>query len=187
MALQLTPMMGTTAFPDRMGDNYPQLLHAGRIVQGHNLSGPMTSDTIQSINRDLADSQWRTQFQKSLQLDRRFQRGLFGNPTIEGLEGEKMGPLSQDEWKQFRDKEWAVRSYDVELVRALSRARHQREESAKLDYGWALIKTSAALFYTIQLCHQLHAVAATDLEAHYQLLARTCRRDGTALENILVG
>ena len=35
MALQLTPLTGMTAFPDRMGDYYPEELEAGNIVQGH--------------------------------------------------------------------------------------------------------------------------------------------------------
>ncbi|MCZ6798878.1 MAG: hypothetical protein O7F12_00165, partial [Nitrospirae bacterium] len=41
MALQLTPLMGTTAFPDRMGDYYPNLLKKGRLIQGHSVSGRM--------------------------------------------------------------------------------------------------------------------------------------------------
>ncbi len=42
MALQFTPFMGATGFPDRMGDYYPELLESGRIIQGHDVSGPLS-------------------------------------------------------------------------------------------------------------------------------------------------
>jgi hypothetical protein len=184
MALQLTPMMGTTAFPDRMGDYYPQLLKAGRIAQRHNLSGPITADTALAVNRDLADAQWRNYFQESLVKDRRFQRGLFGAPK-EGTTG-PIGTPSKPEWLQFSDMEWATRSFDVGTVQALSRQRLRGEESAQFEYGWALIKTSASLIYTMHLCHQLKLLAATDSSAHYYLLARNCERDEVTLENICV-
>ena len=77
MALQLTPMMGTTAFPDRMGDYHPELLKVGRIVQGHDVSGAMAPETVYAVNRDLADAQWRKYFQDFILNDRRFQRGLW--------------------------------------------------------------------------------------------------------------
>ena len=81
MALQLTPMVGTTAFPDRMGDDHPELLKAGRIVQGHNVSGAMSSETSNAVNRDLADAQWRGLFQESLLNNYRFQRGFISQTT----------------------------------------------------------------------------------------------------------
>jgi hypothetical protein len=184
MALQLTPMMGTTAFPDRMGDYYPEDLQAGRIVQGYNLSGAMAPDMVLAVNRDLADRRWRTQFQASMLNDARFQRGLFGDPQA-GTSG-SIETTPKPEWHQFRDETWTAKSFDVKLVQTLSRQRLQGAEAAQFEYGWALIKTSASLVYTIQLCHQQNLVAVTDSTAHHHLLTRTCVRDGITLENICV-
>jgi hypothetical protein len=183
MALQLTPMMGTTAFPDRMGDYHPEDLHAGRIVQGYNLSGAMAPDTVLAVNRDLADKPWRTQFQEFMLKDGRFQRGLFGDPN-----SERTGSIntSSTEWHQFRDETWTTRLFDVKTVQALSRQRQSGEKSARFEYGWALIKTSASLIYTIQLCHQHSLAAVTDSPAHYHLLTRTCERDRVTLKTLLV-
>jgi hypothetical protein len=181
MALQLTPMMGTTAFPDRMGDYHPELLKAGRIVQGYNLSGSMKPETVSAVNRDLADHQWRSLFQESLLNDHRFQRGLFADP-----QDSKMQPPNarhDPEWLQFRGMEWADKSSDVEMVQTLSRHQLQGDEAAYFEYGWALIKTAASLIYTIQLCHQLNLVAATDSASHHRLLAETCERDQIDMEN----
>lgn len=184
MALQLTPMMGTTAFPDRMGDYHPEELYAGRIVQGYNLSGAMTPDTVLAVNRDLADTQWRTHFQESMLKDARFQRGLFGDPNSERTGSIETPPTP--EWHQFRDETWTARLFDVKTVQALSRQRLYGEDSARFEYGWALIKTSASLVYTIQLCHQQSLVAVTDSPAHHYLLTRTCERDQISLENSCV-
>ncbi|MDH5428683.1 MAG: hypothetical protein OEY57_10975 [Nitrospirota bacterium] len=181
MALQLTPMMGTTAFPDRMGDYYPEDLQAGRIIQGYNVSGAMAPEIIRAIDQDLADRPWRTQFQKSLLKDSRFQRGLFGDPHA-GRTGSPEAP-SKPEWHQFREEDWAARLFNVETVRALSRKRLHGEELARFEYGWALIKTSASLMYTIQLCHQHGLVAVTDSSAHHDLLTRTCEREQFQLEH----
>ena len=83
MALQLTPFVGTTAFPDRMGDSYPEFLEAGRIVQGHHVSGVMSPELIASVNQDLQDPLWRTSLSSSSLLkDYRFQRGLFDGSQI---------------------------------------------------------------------------------------------------------
>jgi hypothetical protein len=184
MALQLTPMMGTTAFPDRMGDYHPEDLQAGRIVQGHNLSGAMGPDTVVAVDRDLADVQWRTLFQESMLKDRRFQRGLFGDPNSERTGSIETPP--KPEWHQFRDETWTARLFDVKLVQNLSRRRLFGEELTQFEYGWALIKTSASLMYTIQLCHQQNLVAVTDSPAHHHLLMRTRVRDGITLVNICV-
>ena len=83
MALQLTPFMGTTAFPDRMGDYYPQLLEAGRIIQGHNVSGTLPPDVIAAVNHDLADPTWRSIFHEALSDDYRFQGTLFDESAIQ--------------------------------------------------------------------------------------------------------
>jgi hypothetical protein len=181
MALQLTPMMGTTAFPDRMGDYHPETFKAGRIVQGYNLSGSMKPETMSAVNRDLVDHPWRGLFQASLLNDRRFQRGLFADPQDSNAQPPNV--QHDPEWLQFQGMEWADRPFQVETVQTLSRQRLQGEEAAYFEYGWAMIKTSASLIYTIQLCHQLNLVAVTDSSAHYQLLARTCAREQIDLEN----
>lgn len=184
MALQLTPMMGTTAFPDRMGDYHHEHLKSGRILQGFDVSGSLNPETVSAVNRDLADSQWRHLFQESLLNDRRFQRGLFADPK-EGITKHSQAPL-KPEWLKFREKEWGNTSFDVETIQALSRRRLHGEDATRFEYGWAMIKTSASLIYTIQLCHQLNLVAVTDSSAHYHLLARISDRDRVALENIHV-
>ena len=149
MALQLTPMMGTTAFPDRMGDYYPEDLKAGRIVQGHPCSGAMGLNTVAAVDCDLADAQWRTIFQESMQKDPRFQRGLFSNP----MEGRASSPEppQKPEWEHYGDEDWATTLFDVAAVQVLSRQRIYCEELIRFEYGWALIKTAASLTYTIQL------------------------------------
>lgn len=181
MALQLTPMMGTTAFPDRMGDYHPEYLKAGRILQGYNVSGSLTPDTISAVNRDFADSLWRHLFQESLLNDRRFQRGLFADPNEETTA--RPATHIKPEWLKFSEKEWGATPFDVEAIQTLSRQRLHGKDEDRFEYGWALIKTSASLIYTIELCHQLNLVAVTDSTAHHQLLARTCDRDGIRLEN----
>ena len=184
MALQLTPMVGTTAFPDRMGDDHPELLQTGRIAQGYDVSGALSSETINAVNRDLADVQWRGIFQKSLMNNSRFQRGLFpeaGNP-----QGEPGKTQPEPEWVQFYEIEWANTPFQVETVQALSRQRPGGKDTAHFEYAWALVKTAASLFYTIQLCHQLNVSAVTDSSAHYHLLAHTCEREQIPLKNTCV-
>ena len=181
MALQLTPMMGTTAFPDRMGENHPEILKAGRIVQGYKLSGSMKTETMSAVNRDLADHQWRHLFQESLVNDRRFQRGLFADP--QDSKTQQADAQHDPEWLQYRGIEWADTPFQVETVQTLSRHRLQGKEAAYFEYGWALIKTAASLTYTIQLCHRLDLVAVTDSASHYHLLAQTCERDKIMLKN----
>ena len=184
MALQLTPMMGTTAFPDRMGDYHPELLKAGRIVQGYALSGPMDPETLSAANRDLDDAQWRCFFQESMLNNRRFQRGLFPEP--QDAPAESIGTQTKPEWLQFSGMEWAEVPFQVETVQAWSRHRLRGEEAVRFDYGWALIKTAVSLIYTIRLCHQLNLVAITDSAAHYHLLSRTCAREQIPLEHSCV-
>lgn len=181
MALQLTPMMGTTAFPDRMGDYHPEHLKAGRILQGYNVSGSMKPEALSAVNRDLSGAQWRHLFQESLLNDRRFQRGLFADPKEQTTKRSEAD--IKPEWLKFTEKEWGATPFDVEAIQTLSRQRLQGKNADRFEYGWALIKTSASLVYTIQLCHQLNLVAVTDSSAHYHLLARISDRDGIILEN----
>jgi len=184
MALQLTPMLGTTAFSDRMGDDHPELLKAGRIVQGHDVSGAMSSETSDAVNQDLADAQWRGLFQKSLLNNCRFQRGLF--PEAQRPSDGPVQTQAEPEWLQFYGMEWAKAPFQVETVQALSRHRPVGEEMAHFEYGWAMIKTAASLTYTIQLCHQLNVSAVTDSSSHYHLLAQTCERKQILLTHTCV-
>lgn len=181
MALQLTPMVGTTAFSDRMGDNHPEQLKAGRIVQGHNVSGAMSAKTCDSVNQDLADAQWRGLFQESLLNNFRFQRGLFPeprNPSSGSVETQ-----AEPEWGEFCGMEWANTPFQVKTVQTLSRQRPGEKETAHFEYGWALLKTAVSLIYTIELCHQLNLSAVTDSSSHYHLLAQTCEREQIPLTN----
>ena len=181
MALQLTPFMGTTAFPDRMGDYHPELLKAGRIVQGYDLNGPLPSELISAVNRDLADPSWRWLFQEALTKDSRFQRGLFPDPKDSSV---RIGQAAEAlPWVHDQHLRWTDHPFQVDTVQALSRQRLQGEAAIRFEYGWALIKTSASLVYTIELCHGKNLVAATDSKFHYQLLERTCERDQIALRN----
>ncbi|MFO0730410.1 MAG: hypothetical protein U0361_05340 [Nitrospiraceae bacterium] len=77
MALRLTPLTGLTAYQDRMGDNHPELVTAGRIVQGHAVGDILDKEAVAWIDRTLADEQWRRRWHDALATDRRFQRGLF--------------------------------------------------------------------------------------------------------------
>jgi hypothetical protein len=74
----------------------------------------------------------------------------------------------------------------VEQAQALSRRRLALDESYVYEYALALVKTSAALVYTIRLCRQHTLEAVTDSEVHFHLLERTCSRDGISLQNQLV-
>ncbi|HMI38819.1 MAG TPA: hypothetical protein VK500_02850, partial [Nitrospiraceae bacterium] len=76
MALQLTPMSGMTAFQDRMGMSFPDLIKSGRLVQGYDVSGPLPPTVALAIDRDLYDPLWRARFHTALRRDRRLQRGL---------------------------------------------------------------------------------------------------------------
>lgn len=181
MALQLTPFMGTTAFPDRMGDYYPELLAEGRIIQGHTVNGPMDTEIVAAVNRDLADSRWRGIFHEALQNDYRFQRGLFGVAQLSREQDSKSDDSSV--LSQFTSPAWRDRPYQVKTVKDLSRRAFTEEDGPAYEYGWALIKTTASLVYTIRLCETLKVVAATDSSAHSQLLTCTCQREGRQLTN----
>ena len=184
MALQLTPFMGATAFPDRMGDYYPELLDAGRIIQCHNVSGTLHPDMIAAVDRDLADPAWRAIFHDALSDDYQFQRTLFDESAIRKRgNGDSVEiPLSSG----FRTPDWQTTPFSVELVKTLSRRSRHHQHDPGFEYGWALVKTSAALAYTIQLCRQLDGTAVTDSASHHRLLAQSCYRERIELSNSCV-
>jgi hypothetical protein len=175
MALQLTPFMGTTGFSDRMGDYYPDLFMSGRIVQGHNVSGPLSPELIMAVNRDIADPQWRALFHEGLKNDRSFQRGL----VVFSLDsqGRSTVPTDSAVLSAFQQPEREFTPYTVETLQTMSRRPLPEKDNLTFEYGFWLMKTSAALIYSIRLCQQLGVVAVTDLAAHHQLLARTRVRD----------
>lgn len=181
MALQLTPLMGTTAFPDRMGDYYPELLASGRIIQGHDVSGSMNTEVVAAVNLDLVDSQWRGLFHEALQEDYRFQRGLFDVSQLS--QGRNADSDDSSVLSDFTQSDWRQRPYQVETVKTLSQRAFTEEDGPAYEYGWAMIKTSASLVQTIRICFELKLVAATDSSAHAQLLTCTCEREGIQLTN----
>ena len=182
MALQLTAFMGTTAYPDRMGDYYPHFLESGRLAQGHNVSGALSQSLISEVDRDLADSGWRSIFQQALSTDYRFQRGLFEEAELRVPQG------NHDQFpaitSTFGSRDWQDTLFTVDSIKRSSRNTSPRRPDPGFEYGWALIKTSAALRQTIQLCHHLHTVAVTDSTSHFHLLAQTCQRENLDLPNI---
>lgn len=181
MALQLTPLAGMTAFPDRMGDDYPEQLEAGCIIQGHQVSGPLSQAITVMVNRDLADGAWRSTFHQALASDGRFQRGLFrSSPPQSGEEAQLLDTTALSHLTQ--PARMSV-PYTVESLQTMSRKRLTGDTEISFDYGMALLTTSASLQYTIQLCHQQNLVAATDSDSHSQLLARSCQRDNMTLSN----
>ena len=172
MALQLTPMVGITAFPDQMGQYYPELLKTGRIVQGHDVSGSMPTQILEAVDRDLSDQSWRRLFHEVFLNDYRFQRGLFHESHTapsESATTDNTLILSQ-----FSESNWIKKHFQIETVKTISRWALIKENEQMFEYGWALIKTSAALVYTIQLCQILRVEAVTDSISHYELLERSC-------------
>ena len=184
MALQLTPLSGTTAYEDRMGDAFPALVAEGRIVQGYRVSGPLDRDTTALVDRDLADGAWRRLFHNPLVGDRRFQRGLF-DPSHGMHIGQTLvpGPAAL---LRLMGQANAHHSYTVDHIKQLSRHLAKLENGYEFEYGLALLKTSASLAYTIRLS-QLHCLqAVTDSPPHYELLAHTIARENVHLTNSLI-
>ncbi|MCY4614014.1 MAG: hypothetical protein OXB94_10405 [Nitrospira sp.] len=184
MALRLTPFMGTTAFPDRMGDYYPQLLEAGRIIQGHNVSGTLRPEVIAAVDQDLADPTWRSMFHEALSDDYRFQRTLFDESDIQ-LRG-NVASTENSLLSTLRTPDWQKQSYSVESVKTLSRQSIHQEDVPVFEYGWALVKASAALTYTLQLCHRLHVAAVTDSVSYHRLFTRSCQRKQTMISHACI-
>jgi hypothetical protein len=184
MALQLTSMSGMTAFQDRMGMNFPDLIESGRLVQGYDVSGPLPPSVAATIDRDLHDPLWRACFHAALRWDRRFQRGLF-EPSHSLRIGDRLVPgpaallrLMDDSFRQY--------PFDLDRVKILSKSRLTLEEGYLFEYGLALVKTSASLVYTqtLALTHQLQPV--TDSPAHFSLYAQSCARENWLRTNHLI-
>jgi hypothetical protein len=171
MALQLTPTSGTMAYSDRMGDSHPNLLAQGRIVHGHNVSGPLSPEMDRRIDRDLKDREWREIFHFAVRNDFRFQRGLAEHGTT-------FHPWMPERWTH-----WQV---TLAEIRQMSCLKLEPERAVALEYGLMLVKTSVSLWYTIQLCQKHGIDAITDSPRHDQLLQRTMRRDRMSLPTYLL-
>jgi hypothetical protein len=183
MAVQLTPLSGTTAYPDRMGQYYPDLLQAGRIADGLAVGRTFSREIEMAIDRDLADAAWRSLFHQGLKHDKRFQRGLFDITHSMSVAGKPMpGPALL--LRLFEDA-WMTRRWSVEVVRALSRPSDNLDQGLAYEYGFALVKTAAAQAHTIRLCRELTAEAVTDSRVHFELLKHTCSREALTLSNRL--
>jgi hypothetical protein len=173
MALQLTPMSGTMAFPDRISDHCPDLYAQGHIVQGHNVSGPISAEMAVRIDRDLADRDWREIFHLALRYQTRFRQAFAEH-------GENAAQFAS--WLGER---WAACPMSLAQVRQMSCLKLDRERALAFEYGVMLVKTSAALWYTIQLCQRHALEAATDSAAHDRLLKRILTRDRLQLATYL--
>ena len=173
MAIQLTPLSGTMAYPDRMGDTYPHLLEEGRIVQGHNVSGPLSAEMDARIDRDLKDREWREIFHLALRHEPRFRRGF-----VERNEEKVLAPWMSDRWLA-----WPVTLADL---RQMSRLNLDPERAEALEYGMMMVKTSSALWYTVKLCQRHGLEATTDSPAHDRLLRRIIARDRLELQAFLL-
>ena len=184
MALQLTPMAGMTAFQDRMGMSFPDLIKSGRLVQGYDVSGPLPPAVATAIDHDLHDPLWRARFHTALRRDRRFQRGLF-EPSHSLRIGDSLvpGPAAL---LRLMDDSFRRQVYDLGRVRALSKSSVTLEEGYHFEYGLALVKTSASLAYTqtLALAHQLQPV--TDSPSHFALYAQSCARENWLRTNHLL-
>ena len=184
MAIQLSPFSGTTAYADRMGGTFPELVTTGRLVQGHNVSGPLSDTSRISIDRDLADIRWRALFHAAIREDRRFQRGLF-DPTHAMTIGRDTlpGPAAL---LRLMDEKFLHQPFTVKAVQQLSCERLSGDNAFRFEYGLALVKTAAAQCHTIQLAHNLQVTTVTDSSAHFQLFGRTLERENERLPNHLV-
>jgi hypothetical protein len=181
MALQLTPTTGTTAYADRMGHFHEALVQEGRIVQGYSVSGPLDSDMARSIDKDLADTHWRSLFHEALRVDRRFQRGLF-----DLSHGVRLGTTlvpGPAAWLELTHPSRVGHPYNVHTVRELSHQTTSLPLSYDFEYGLALLKTSAALLHTVRLCQEHRLEGVTDSHAHFRLLERTRIRDHLEIQH----
>lgn len=185
MALRLTPTAGMTAYQDRMGADFPDLAATGRLVQGYDVSGPLTTDLIADVDRDLADDTWRRLFHHALCHDRRFQRGLFdlthsmqiGNTAVPGAAA----------LLHLLEAPLQHHHFQVEAIKAICSAPLTVEQGYRFEYGLALIKTSASLVYTHRLAQSHHLQTATDSPPHFVLFEHSARRDGrTGANHLLV-
>ncbi len=184
MALQLTPMIGTLAVSDRMGDYFPEFLQTGRIVQGYQVSGGLSPEIKSAVNGDLADDVWRGYFHESLANDRLFRRGLFGFSHTMRIGSTVMpGPAA---FLSLIDQKHEKHLFTVENLQALGLKPLFLTEGYAFEYGFALVKTSAVLRYTLSLSRQHQLVPVTDSRAHFRLLNRIFTRDEVVLNNQLI-
>jgi hypothetical protein len=77
-------------------------------------------------------------------------------------------------------------AYSVSEIGRLSRQPLTGVAGDAFDYGMALLKTSAALVYTVHLATAHDVAVATDSRAHFALLTHTAQRDGIALDNCVI-
>ena len=164
-----------------MGNAHPDLVASGRIVQGYSVSGPLDGDAIAAVNRDLTDETWRSEFHASLLNDRRFQRGLFNL-----AHGVKIGPATVPgpaALLRLVETSRKHRPFSLQELQRLSARQLSLEEGYDYEYGLGLVKTSAALVYTIRLSLHHGLIAVTDSEGHFRLLERTCMRDQVSINN----
>jgi hypothetical protein len=184
MALRLNRFSGTAAYADRMGGCFPGLVAGGRLIQGYDVSGPLSRDTAEAVDRDLRDLRWRAIFHQALAVDRRFQRGLFDVSHAVSI-GNTQAP-----WPAalliLLDESRRDRPYDVAGLSRLGDHPLAGEAAYDFEYGLALLKTSAALAYTVQLSVSRTLAVVTDSDAHYALLERTAEREGITLANHLI-
>lgn len=181
MALRLTKMSGTTAYADRMGDRHAELVKSGRIVQGYAVSGPLDQEMTAAMNRDLADAPWRERFHDALVNDRRFQRGLFELMHGMLIGGTLVpGPAA---WLRIIEEQRRFQPYSVEVLQELSSRPLDLNDGFDYEYALALVKTSAALHYTVRLAMQQELEAVTDSRAHYDLLERIRIRNQLTLQH----
>ncbi|MBS0170756.1 MAG: hypothetical protein JSR62_10420 [Nitrospira sp.] len=179
MALRLTPLMGTTAYQDRMGDDHLALVTSGRIVQGYQVSGPLDKIATAEIDRDLADPEWRALFHSGLREDRRFQRGLFDLTHTMQIGGALVpGPAAL---LRLLEPERATSDCRVALVQELAKPGLTLENAYRFEYGLALLKTAAAQTYTIRLAREHSLWPVTDSHTHHLLLSRRVTREGLDL------
>ncbi len=185
MALRLTPLMGTMAYQDRMGDDHPTLVTAGRLVQGYHVSGPLDSAATAAIDRDLDDPSWRALFHEALRSDRRFQRGLFDLAHAMRI-GQALMP-GPAVLLRLLEPNRADSPCTVALVQSLAGPTLTLDEVYGFEYGLALLKTAAAQVYTIRLAQEHDLLAVTDSHSHFALLSHTLAREGLDLANEYVG
>ena len=185
MALRLTPLMGTMAYQDRMGDEHPMLVTSGRLVQGYPVSGPLDETAAAGIDRDLSDSYWRTLFHDGLRNDRRFQRGLFDLTHAMRIGSSLVpGPAAL---LRLLEPNRAAALYNVALVQRLAKPTLTLDEAYQFEYGLALLKTAAAQVYTIRLSRAHNLVPVTDSHTHHVLLSRTLARERIDLAHESIG
>ncbi|HZS12134.1 MAG TPA: hypothetical protein VFA38_07775, partial [Nitrospirales bacterium] len=153
-------MAGTVAMSDRMGDYHEDLLKTGRLVQGHDVSGRITGEVRESVDRDLHDPAWRAIFHDGLREDRRFQRGLFDLSHSMMIGGRPVpGPAALLRLLEDRrgSEPWSVARLEHLAGRPL-----EEPEAYDYEYGLALLKTAASLAQTIRLAREHRLTPVTD-------------------------